>query len=68
MKDNYPTLLKTTEVSIRKPIVANFFNHSQLGYLFYCGVVRGKKFSRYTFVCLEDVMDCIEQKKKVKRL
>ena len=61
-----PTLLTSAEIFEQRPVIANYFNQPQLGYLFFCGMIRGKKLSRKTLFCSEDVLDCIDQKKKIK--
>ena len=60
------TLLTPRKLLEAKPSIQNFFNDAQIGYLFSLGLARGKKLSRTSLVCLEDVQAMVEVKKKIK--
>ncbi len=60
------TLLTPQQIFEKRPSLQNFFTYQQIGYLFFCGVVRGRKLSRTSLVCLEDLERLVELKKSLR--
>jgi hypothetical protein len=60
------TLLTPQQIFEKRPSIHNFFSYQQIGYLFFCGVVRGRKLSRTSLVCLEDVEQLVKIKESLR--
>lgn len=60
------TLLTPVEIVQRNPSIKKYFNERQIGYLFFLGLVRGRKIRRGSLICLEDVQQITNYKKNLK--